>query len=84
MEYIPICRGTETAHTATEWHKRENHAQPGDQWEIVPRSEVPVEHIERQIALADRKVRIAQYGYDPESPPVPFAVITRGTDRTDL
>ena len=58
------------------WVRRES----GDfEWENCALDDVPPEEVARQAAVAARKVRIAEHGYDPESPPGPFAIITRGS-----
>lgn len=81
MDYIPIVNGTNTLETCLEWYRRET-PDPGTKsslpWDTIPASEVPTEVVERELKRAARKVRIRKFGYDPEAPPGPFAVITKG------
>ncbi len=76
MEYAPIISGSNTVETAPEWYRRESVDTP---WEVIPTSEVPAEVIEREVKLAARKSRIRAHGFDPEEPPRPFVVVTRGS-----
>ncbi len=57
------------------WVRRESAA---FEWENCALDDVSPEEVARQAAVAARKVRIAEHGYDPEAPSGPFAVITRG------
>lgn len=49
----------------------------GEAWKEVALDDVPAEVIADVQALEERKDRVARYGYDPEDPPQPFAVVKR-------
>lgn len=47
------------------------------EWEEIALSEVPQEIRAGWKAQDERKARVAEFGYDPQEPPVPFAVVTK-------